>query len=232
MKVWAPARSWAGLAPRQLRRGQGRRGEGRFPSKRAHQNFSFFLFFSPPFLKAKAIIYRPFRFAECSLFELDIQTPPEGEGGEGSWRRDGRRGWGGLRAAAGPWTPPPRPTRDHAVFQGRRTRAPLLTQKHKSAPLTSRSLRGLVLRPPRPPPPLKGQRESNFPLLVEGGARGPGALGGSTDSRRYRRGAGTEGETSQSWGDLAGTPTWFLFCTPLIPTPSSQPLLQTFLPLK
>ena len=34
-------------------------------------------------LKAKAIIYRPFRFAECSLFELDIQTPPEGEGGEG-----------------------------------------------------------------------------------------------------------------------------------------------------
>lgn len=84
MKVWAPARSWAGLAPRQLRRGQGRRGEGRFPSKRAHQNFSFFLFFSPPFLKAKAIIYRPFRFAECSLFELDIQTPPEGEGGEGA----------------------------------------------------------------------------------------------------------------------------------------------------
>lgn len=62
--------------------------------------------------------------------------------------------------------------------------------------------------------------------------RGPGALGGSTDSRRYRRGAGTEGETSRSWGDLAGTPAWFLFCTPRIPTPSSQPLLQTFLPLK
>lgn len=29
-------------------------GEGRFPSKRAHQNFSFFLFFFPPFLKSKS----------------------------------------------------------------------------------------------------------------------------------------------------------------------------------
>lgn len=48
-------------------------------------------FSSPRFLKAKAIIYRPFRFAACSLRELDIQAPPEREGGAGA---------GGAPAAA------------------------------------------------------------------------------------------------------------------------------------
>lgn len=43
---------------------RGRRGEARFSSKNAHQNFCFYL---PPFLKAKAIIYRPFRFAVFSI---------------------------------------------------------------------------------------------------------------------------------------------------------------------
>lgn len=46
------------------RRGQGRRGEARFPSKNAHQNFCFSL---PAFLKAKAIIYSPFRCAAFSI---------------------------------------------------------------------------------------------------------------------------------------------------------------------
>lgn len=132
--------------------------------------------------------------------------------------------------AAGPGTPPPRPTPDHAVLQGRRTRAPLLTQKHKSVPLTSRSLRGMILRPPRPPPPLKGQRGSNVPLLVEGGARGPRALRGSTDFGRARRGPGIEGGNFSMLGGQGGNPS--LVSLPHSPYSHlpllSLSLLQTF----
>ena len=82
VEVWAPTRSWAGLAPRRLWRVEGRRGRGEVSIQESASELFLFFFF-PPFLKEKAIIYRPFRFAECSLFELDIQTPPEGEGGAG-----------------------------------------------------------------------------------------------------------------------------------------------------
>lgn len=85
---------------------RGRRGKARFLSKSAHQNFFFFLFFSP-FLKAKAIIYRPFRFAECSLFELDIQTPPEGEGGAGVGEETAGAAGEALRGGGSLDTPAP-----------------------------------------------------------------------------------------------------------------------------
>lgn len=95
--------------------------------------------------------------------------------GREDWEPERRRPRRGRPcAAAGPWTPPPCPARDHAALRGPRMRAPLLIQKHKSA--VPPSLRGLILRPPRPPPSLKGQRRANFPLLVQGGTWGPCAL--------------------------------------------------------
>lgn len=87
LRTQAPAAAWLRVRWRvralgwEPDRARGRRSEARFSSKNAHQKFCFI---PPPFLKAKAIIYRSFRFAECSLFELDIQTPPKGEGGLGA----------------------------------------------------------------------------------------------------------------------------------------------------
>lgn len=65
-RVWAPAGGGAGRASPRPGGARGRRGRARFPARSAHQNFCFY---HPPlpFLKAKAIIYRPFRFAVFSI---------------------------------------------------------------------------------------------------------------------------------------------------------------------
>lgn len=88
----------AGLPPAARAGGSGKEGRARYSSKNAHQNFCFFL--PPHFLKAKAIIYRPFRCAECSLFELDIQTPPKGAGGAGAEKRRAAAGEAGRARGA------------------------------------------------------------------------------------------------------------------------------------
>lgn len=103
-RVWARgSRSRAGLASRRLRRARGKEGRGEVFIQECASEL---LLFPPPpphFLKAKAIIYRPFRFAECSLFELDIQTPPKGAGGAGVEKRRPAAGeavrGGGARGA-------------------------------------------------------------------------------------------------------------------------------------
>lgn len=128
-------------------RGEGGARRGFHPRMRIRT----FAFSSPPlFLKAKAVIYRPFRFAECSLFELDIQTPPKGAGGAGVEKRRPRRGR--PCAAAGPGAPPRAP--------GTQNARPSFDSKAQICPPppthTPPSFRGLILRPPRPPPPLKG----------------------------------------------------------------------------
>lgn len=132
---------------------------------------------SPPSSKAEAIIYSPFRFAERAPCELDIQTPPARE----LEKRRPRRGR--PCAAAGPGTPPPRPARDHTALSGRGPRAPLLTQKHKSAPHPlSRN------DPAASPPSLVLKGPAGIQHTARGG-RGVGALRaeGSTGSRRARR---------------------------------------------
>lgn len=121
-------------------------------------------------------------------------------------------------AAAGPGTPPPRRARDHAALQGRRTRSPLLTQKHKSAPHPSRT------EPVASPPSrvLKGPAEIQ---LTARRGRGVGALraGGSTDSGRTRLGAGDKGVASQCEEDKEGTPA-SSSSRPVFPPPACQPL--------
>lgn len=82
-----PGRGLAASAMEGLGPGLGaRQGEGQAERGEVfiQECASEVLLFPPPFLKAKAIIYRSFRFAVCSLFELDIQTPPKGEGGLGA----------------------------------------------------------------------------------------------------------------------------------------------------
>lgn len=151
-----------------------------------------FPFFSP-FLKAKAVIYRPFRFAECSLFELHVQTPPKREGGAGVAEETPRRGK--PCAAEGPGTPPPR---DHAAPQGRRTRTPLDSKAQICPPPRVLSRTDPADSPPSPA--LKGPAKIQLPTAGRGeGARAPSA-GGSTD-RGPARGAsprGVQGGTPSS----------------------------------
>jgi hypothetical protein len=114
------------LSPSQIRgpaaaawRGEGGARWGFHPRVRI-RTFAFFPLSPPPpaFLKAKAVIYRPFRFAECSLCEPDIQTPPKGE-------EERKLGVEAVPASlalrcAGPATPPPCRTLDRAARLGRR----------------------------------------------------------------------------------------------------------------
>lgn len=78
----------------------------------------------PPFLKAKAVIYSPFRFSECSLCELDVQTPPQGAG-EREVEPE-RRGPAGAPRPSAPLVP--------AHSGPRRAQLAARTQKHKSVP--------------------------------------------------------------------------------------------------
>lgn len=155
----AEARGRAGFASPAAPAGEGKEGRGEVFIQECASEL--LLFPHPPFLKAKAIIYRPFRFAECSLFELDIQTPPKGAGGAGVEKRRPRLGR--PCAAAGPGAPPCAP--------GTQNARPSFDSKAQICPPppthTPPSFRGLILRPPRPPPPfIKGLGRSDCPRLV------------------------------------------------------------------
>lgn len=151
-------------------------------------------FSSPRFLKAKAIIYRPFRFAACSLRELDIQAPPEREGGAGA----GDAPAAAEEAVRGGRSrdPPARPARDRAARRGRRARPPFFWLKSTNlpappAPPPSRT--DPVASPPAPV--LKGPAERQ-PMARRGRGVGAPRAGGSTDSGRARPGAGSVGVAS------------------------------------
>lgn len=98
-----PGRGLAASAMEGLGPGLGaRQGEGQAERGEVfiQECASEVLLFPPPFLKAKAIIYRSFRFAVCSLFELDIQTPPKGEGGLGAREETATQGEAGRRGGS------------------------------------------------------------------------------------------------------------------------------------
>lgn len=151
---------------------RGRRGSAGLPSKNAQRNFSVFPL--PPFLKAKAIIYSPFRFWECSLHELDVQTPPQGAGEREVER--GRPGTSGVPRPSAPLVP---------AHSGPR-RAAARTQKHKSVPepTVAASSRDPAASPPSPP--LKGQQT----LLT---SRAFGGRGSKLCSRDKAQTSGTLG---------------------------------------
>lgn len=154
----ATPRGWqraAHQAGRAERRGRSRCGtwsggaRGGRDRRGSHPRMCIRSLVSPPplssFLKAKAVIYSPFRFSECSLRELDVQTP---------LKRAGEREVERARL----WTR--RPSALCAPGLGPLRTAPRAarTQKHKSVPQPTVAPFSRVLAASPPSLPLKGQQ--------------------------------------------------------------------------
>lgn len=116
-------------------------GEARRGSHPRMRSRTLAFFPLPPFLKAKAVIYSPFRFWECSLRELNVQTPPQGAG-----EREVERQRPGTSGA-------PRPSAPLVLAHSGPRRAQLGLKSTNLSPSPQSLLPAGLLRPLRPPRP-------------------------------------------------------------------------------